>query len=293
MQKITPFLWFNDQVEEAAHFYTSVFQNSGIDSVNRMGDDVPGPKGKVMTVTFHLAGLAFMGLNGGPEYSFTPAISFFVSCETREEIDVLWAKLSEGGTALMELGPYPFSEKFGWLQDKYGVSWQLSLAGTQQKIAPYFLFVGKQHGRAEEAVRFYTSVFKNSSIRQIDHFGKDMGEPEGTVMHAEFVLDGQEFIAMDSALGHPFTFTPAISLFVSCEGQAEVDMFWEKLSHGGEKGPCGWLTDRFGVSWQVVPTVLMELMSDPDREKASRVTQAMLKMSKIDIGLLREAYAGG
>jgi predicted 3-demethylubiquinone-9 3-methyltransferase (glyoxalase superfamily) len=290
MQKIIPFLWFNEQAEEAVTFYTSVFTNAKVGDITRFGDDVPGPKGKVMTITFRLAGQEFMALNGGPEFSFTPAVSFFVYCQTPEEIDTLWKKLSPGGNVLMELDRYPFSERFGWLADPYGVSWQLSLARLPQKISPYLMFVGKQHGKAEEAARYYTSLFKNSSISQIERYGKGQAEPEGTVMHARFILDGQEFMAMDSSLEHQFTFTPAISFFVNCENQAEVDSFWEKLSAGGEKGQCGWLVDQFGVSWQVVPTVLGELISDPDPEKARRVTQAMLKMTKIDIGQLRLAY---
>ena len=290
MQKITPFLWFNDHAEEAMTFYTSIFQDSMIESISRFGDDVPGPKGKVMTGTFRLAGQEFMALNGGPQYQFTPATSFFVVCQDEKEIDALWEKLSAGGTVLMELGRYPFSEKFGWLNDRYGLSWQLSQAGLQQKITPFLMFVGDQAGRAEEAIRFYTAVFTNSTTINIQHYGAGMGEPEGTVQHAVFKLNGEEFMALDSGQGHAFTFTPAVSFFVSCETQEEVDYFWEKLSEGGEKGPCGWLTDPFGVSWQIVPTILGVLMNDPDPEKARRVTQAMLQMGKIDIAGLKRAY---
>jgi predicted 3-demethylubiquinone-9 3-methyltransferase (glyoxalase superfamily) len=293
MQKITPFLWFNDQSEEAVNFYISLFQNSKIYEINRLGDDVPGPKGKVLTITFQLAGQEFMALNGGPEYTFTPAVSFFVLCQTPEEIDALWNKLSAGGNVMMELDRYPFSEKFGWVADRYGVSWQLSLAGLPQKIDPFLMFVGAQHGRADEAIRFYTTVFPNSRIDQVQRYGKDQGEPEGTVMHARFTIAGQEFMAMESSGDHRFTFTPATSFFVHCENQAEVDYFWEKLSEGGKKGPCGWLTDPFGVSWQIVPNILGELMSDPDAKKADRVTQAMLKMTKIDIAQLKQAYEQG
>ncbi len=293
MQKITPFLWFNDQAEEAIHFYTSLFRSAKIGTVTHFGDDVPGPKGKVITATFQLAGLELMALNGGPEFSFTPAISFFVYCQTPEEIDALWKQLSVGGNVMMELDQYPFSEKFGWVADRYGVSWQLTLARLPQKITPFLMFVGIQNGKAEEAIHFYTSLFQNSSIDQIERYGKGQGEPEGAVMHARFTLNGQGFMAMDGGREHGFNFTPAISFFVHCENQAEVDYFWEKLSEGGEKGQCGWLTDRFGVSWQIVPTILGEMMNDPDAERARRVTQAMLQMTKIDIGLLRQAYERG
>jgi predicted 3-demethylubiquinone-9 3-methyltransferase (glyoxalase superfamily) len=291
MQKIVPYLWFDDQLEEAVNLYTSIFQNSRIDSITHFGDEVPGPKGKVMTASFQLAGTDFLALNGGPEFSFTPSISFFVSCQDEAEIDALWSRLSEGGQALMELGSYPFAEKFGWVSDRYGLTWQLILSRTPQKISPYLLFVGAQAGRAEEAMQFYTSLFENASILQVERYGKDMGEKEGNVMLARFFLEGQEFLSADSSLEHAFTFTSAISLFINCKDQAEVDYFWKRLSEGGAEGPCGWLTDRFGVSWQVIPIRLGELMSDPDPEKAGRVTQAMLKMSKIDVAQLERAYS--
>ncbi len=291
MQKITPFLWFDEQAEEAAHFYTSIFKNAEIGTITRFGEEVPGPKGKVIMLTFRLGDEEFSALNGGPEFKFTPAISFFVYCQTPEELEALWGSLCEGGSVLMELGQYPFSEKFGWVADRFGISWQLSLARVPQKVTPYLMFVGEQQGKAEEAIHFYTALFENSSIGQIERYAKGQGEPEGTVMHARFTLAGQAFMAMDSSLEHNFTFTPAISFFVDCKDQAEVDYFWEKLSEGGEKGQCGWLTDRYGISWQIVPSILGQLMSDPDAERAKRVTQAMLKMTKLDIGLLQQAYA--
>ena len=294
MQKIFPFLWFNNQAEEAVNLYTSVFKNSSVGEMTRYPEGTPGVPGQVMTVDFTLAGQEFSALNGGPEFNFTPATSFFVSCETEEELDTLWQTLTEGGAVLMELGEYPFSKKFGYLNDRFGVPWQLSLTGEQQKITPFLMFVGNQAGRAEEAINYYTRLFKNTRIEHIDRFGPEMaeaGEREGTVMHARFVLDGMEFMAMDSAQDHRFTFTEAVSYFVRCEDQAEVDYFWNNLTgNGGEESMCGWLKDKFGVSWQIVPNVLFDLMNDPDPEKANRVTQAMLKMQKIDIGGLKQAY---
>lgn len=290
LQKITPFLWFNDNAEEAVNFYTSIFQNSKIKNVARYGDAGPGPKGAVMIVDFQLEAQPFIALNGGPEYTFTPAISFFVNCETQQEIDELWNELSRGGTVLMGLDTYPFSEKFGWVEDKFGVSWQLNLASRAQKITPFLMYVGEQHGKAEEAMHFYLSLFKNSSILKVERYGAGEGEPEGSVKHAVFTLDGQEFMAMESNGPHPFTFTPALSLFVNCETQREVDELWEKLTAGGEEVACGWLKDRYGVSWQIVPSILGQLMQDKDPEKAQRVTQALFQMKKIDIKTLQEAY---
>jgi len=280
MQKIRPFLWFDGKAEEAAKFYTSIFKNSEIRSISQM------------SATFQLDGLEFIALNGGPQFKFSPATSFFVECERREELDAEWKRLSKSGTVLMELAAYPFSEKFGWVQDEFGVSWQLNLAGRKQTITPFLMFVGEHYGKAEEAMNFYISLFKNSSVTRIERYGAGEAEAEGTVKHAKFALNGQRFMAMDSGREHPFTFTPAISFFVSCDTQEEINYFWEKLSAGGEKSRCGWLKDKFGVSWQIVPPVLGEFLNDEDEEKSERVMKAMLEMDKLDIKALRRAYQG-
>jgi predicted 3-demethylubiquinone-9 3-methyltransferase (glyoxalase superfamily) len=306
-QKITPYLWFDDQAEEAANAYVSLFSSvrgsasdgnaSKIGSISRYGEagaQVSGkPGGTVMTVEFQLAGQKFVALNGGPEFNFTPAISFFVSCETEQEIDELWQKLSDGGDVLMPLATYPFSEKFGWLNDKYGLSWQMMLAGSALAITPFLMFVGEQQGKAEEAVNFYRSLFENSSVFHIERYGENQGEPEGSVLHARFSLGGQQFMAMDSSEEHDFTFTEAISFLVNCETQEEVDELWEKFTADGEEGPCGWLKDPYGVSWQIIPAALTEMLADKDAGKAERAMKAMLKMKKIDIEGLRKAYMAG
>jgi predicted 3-demethylubiquinone-9 3-methyltransferase (glyoxalase superfamily) len=291
MQKITPFLWFDQQAEEAMNFYTSVFKNSKVGQISRYGEAGPGPAGSVLTASFELDGLQFTALNGGPAFSFTPAVSFFVSCQTQGEIDGLWEELSAGGSELMPLQQYPFSEKFGWLQDRFGLSWQLNLGGNGQKIIPFLMFVGQQHGKAEEAMTFYTSLFPDSGIDMITRHGPDQSEAEGTVMQAVFRLAGQEFMALDSALEHAFTFTEATSFSVDCRSQEEVDFFWEKLGQGGDESAqqCGWLKDRYGLSWQIVPSRLIELMNDRDPARAQRVTEAMLQMKKIEIAALERA----
>lgn len=289
MQKIVPFLWFDGRSEEAANFYTSLFKNSKIKRINRYGEAGPGLKGTVMSVTFELEGQKFYALNGGPEFTFTPAISFFVNCDTKEEMDRLWKKLSEGGMVLMELNKYSFSEKFGWTIDQFGVSWQLNLADATQKINPFLMFVGDQQGKAEEAMNFYIAIFNNSSIASIERYGTGEGEPVGTVKRAKFVLNRQEFMAIDSSQPHSFTFTPAISFFVNCETQEELDELWEKLLEGGESQGPGWIKDKYGLSWQVVPTILDKLLNDPDLEKSKRVMNAMLQMEKLDIEKLKQA----
>jgi predicted 3-demethylubiquinone-9 3-methyltransferase (glyoxalase superfamily) len=292
MEKIIPFLWFNTQAEAAAMYYVSIFGTSKIVRTDRYGDAGPGPKGAVFTVDFLLEGQTFIALNGGPEFNFTPAISFFVTCRTENEADAAWGKLAEGGKVMMPLQKYPFSQKFGWVADRYGVTWQLNLTGGGKKITPFFMFVGKQHGKADEAMRFYVSLFKDSKIEQVERYGPDQPEPEGKVMHARFVLAGQQFMAMESRGQHDFSFTPALSLFVNCATQVEVDGLWEKLSDGGRKDQCGWLQDRYGVSWQIVPVGLRELVQSKDAARSRRAVEAMMKMSKLDIRELQRAYDG-
>lgn len=283
MQKVTPFLWFDANAEEAMNFYTSLFSDG------KILNSSPGPDGKMMVGTFSIGGYQFMALNGGPLYKFTPAISFFIYCKTESQINELWQKLSDGGKILMEFGKYPFSKKYGWVNDKYGVSWQLHLTETETKIVPCLLFTGKQAGKAQSAIDFYTSLFKDGKTMYAYHYEEGEGDKPEYLKHAGFSLAGQDFIAMDSGFHHAFTFNEAVSLFVNCEDQKEVDYFWNSFTKNGESGQCGWLKDEFGVSWQIIPKQLGELMGDPDREKANRVLQAMLKMQKIDISDLEKA----
>jgi predicted 3-demethylubiquinone-9 3-methyltransferase (glyoxalase superfamily) len=156
-----------------------------------------------------------------------------------------------------------------------------------QKITPFLWFDGK----AEEAMNFYVSIFKNSKVLSVTRYGDAGPGPKGSVMAATFELDGQEFFALNG--GPHFTFSPAISFFVKCETQQEVDAFWEKLSEGGQKQRCGWLKDKFGVSWQIVPTVLGTMLRDKDAARSSRVMKAMLQMDKLDIAGLQQAYEQG
>ena len=155
-----------------------------------------------------------------------------------------------------------------------------------QKITPFLWFDGK----AEEAMNFYVSIFKNAKVGKVTRYPEGGPAPAGTVLTCSFQLDGQEFIALNA--GPMFSFTPAISFSVDCKSQEEVDHYWEKLSEGGQKERCGWLKDKFGLSWQISPTVLGELMGDKDPEKAKRVMQAMMQMDKIDIAKLKQAYEG-
>ncbi len=293
MQKITPHLWFDKEAKEAAEFYTSVFRDSKINNTTTLHNT---PSGSVDIVSIELLGQEFTLISAGPLFKFNPSISFLVACKTKNDVDELWVKLSAGGTALMELGEYPFSERYGWVQDRYGLSWQVMFMSghtTTQKITPTLMFVGKQSGRAEEAINFYATVFHNAKVGDIDRYSKGE-EPDkaGTIKHAAFTLEGQEFAAMDSALEHGFAFNEAISFIVNCETQEEIDYYWGKLSADPKAEQCGWLKDKYGVSWQIVPTVMDEMLRDNDKERLARVTEAFLKMKKFDIEVLLKAYKG-
>lgn len=276
---IYPCLWFDGKAREAADFYCSVFEDASITSENQT------------VVVFETYGHKFMCLNGGPGFSINPSISFYMICDTEKEIDRIHKALMDGGSELMPLGKYDWSEKYVWLQDKFGVNWQLSYGGFEkidQKISIMLMFTGEKAGRAEQAINFYTSVFGTvSDIIGIARYSKDDNDTEGTIKHAEFRLGHQAFMAIDSSYMHKFGFNEAVSLVVECDTQEEIDYFWDKLTEGGEEVQCGWLKDRYGVSWQVVPEILGKLMSDPSR--AESVTKAFLRMKKFDIEKLLQA----
>ncbi len=292
MQNLSTCLWFDDKAEEAVKFYTSIFNNSEVGGTSHYTEasvvHSRKPVGSILTIKFKLEGLEFLALNGGPLFKLTPAISYFVSCETESELDEYFIKLSEGGSVLMPLDKYPFSEKFAWVADKFGVSWQLNLAKREQKIAPFLMFVGGQHGRAEEAANFYVSQFPNSRIVNVTRWGVNEPGEEGTIKHLIFTLNGREFMVMDSQHPHQFTFSLATSLVANCDTQDEIDKLWKNLAEGGQYSECGWLMDKFGVSWQVVPAALEKWLTEGD-EIAERVMAEVMKMKKLDIATLASA----
>jgi Uncharacterized protein conserved in bacteria len=248
----------------------------------------------VEIVTADLLGQEFTLLSAGSFFKFNPSISFHISCKTKEEVDVVWERLIKGGTVLMEIGEYPFSERYGWVQDRYGLSWQVIFTGDREKvqrITPVLMFVGKVYGKTEEAVTHYTSIFKNAAVTTMLKYGKgEEPDIEGTVKYADFTLEGKEFGAMDSAHEHNFAFNEAISFMVHCDTQEEIDHYWEALSAVPESEQCGWLKDAYGVSWQIVPTAMDMMMSEGTSEQIGRVTQAFLKMKKFDIAELQKVY---
>lgn len=278
-QLITPFLWFNGKAEEAAHFYTSFIKNSKVESVTPM------------VSVFNLNGLKFNALNGGDMFQFTNAISLFIKTNDLKEIDAIWKILKEDGTILMDLDEYEWSKKYGWIKDKYGLSWQIFLDEAPLEILPAFLFVNDQFGNAQEAIEFYCSLFKDSKTQYVVKFDENKPTLKDKIQYTEFTLANQLFIAMESPEDHDFGFNEAFSFVIHCENQDEVDYYWNSfINLGGQEGQCGWLKDKFGISWQVIPKLLVQLLNDSDKQKADRVMNAMMKMKKIECSKLEEAH---
>jgi predicted 3-demethylubiquinone-9 3-methyltransferase (glyoxalase superfamily)/uncharacterized protein YndB with AHSA1/START domain len=265
--KIYPCFWFDGQAKEAAEFYCATFGDGKI--------TIDSP----MLVHFELAGQKFMGLNGGPQFKPNPSISFYVVCSSAAEVDIVWAKLIEGGSALMPLDSYPWSARYGWVQDRFGVSWQLAVGNIEevgQKYTPLLMFTND----------LYSKICAPSALMGIARF--EEGEPTpGLIKHAQFKLMNQTFMAMDSPIPHAFNFNEGISLVIDCVDQAEVDHFWDNFTAKGQEGRCGWLNDEFGVSWQVVPRALPQLMMDADPDTAQYAMNALMQMRKIEIDKLR------
>jgi predicted 3-demethylubiquinone-9 3-methyltransferase (glyoxalase superfamily) len=265
-------LWFDGRIKEATQFYCSLFPNSKIHAENNI------------ITKFEIEGTTLKLLNGGTLFKLNPSISFFVKCETKEEIEKLWASFLDGGKVMMNLGTYPWCAQYGWIEDKYGMTWQLflgNLAAGEQKIIPCMLFTKEAYGRAEEAMQFYASIFKDGKILSSDYYTEQEVPFTGKLKYGSFQIHNKQFAAMDGPGDHTFQFNEGLSFVVECEDQEEVDYFWNKLTDEGHEGQCGWLKDKFGVSWQIIPIVLNQLMGNPATAEKART--AFTKMKKFVI----------
>ena len=301
MQKIVPHLWFDDNAVEASAFYVEAFgKDSAILHRSVIKDT---PSGDCDFVLFKLWGFEFMGISGGPAFTIKPTISFMLNFDpsvdprARESLDALWEKLSDGGKPLMELNEYPFSKRYGWIQDKYGVNWQLILTNPQGEprppVIPSLMFTGDNTGKAGEAIDFYVSAFKNAKRGMTAEYPPGASpEPAAKIMFADFMLAGQWFTAMDSGHMHDFTFNEAVSLLVRCDTQEEVNELTDKLSASPKDEQCGWLKDRYGLSWQMHPVAWEEMMQSGKQEGIDRALKAFLTMKRVDIAALKKAYDG-
>lgn len=297
--QLVPCLWLDDQAEQAAALYARTFPGGRVTGTSRYPSAAPNPGGRppgsVLTVEVELAGTAFTLLNGGPMFRPTPSLSFFVHVDRPADADPLWEALADGGQPMMSLGEYPWSPRYGWIQDRFGISWQVIAARRPPggaTIAPCLMFAGAVHGKAEEAMRFYAGLFPGGRLVDVARYAAGEG-PEGTVKHGRFQLAGQDLVAMDAHGDHGFGFTEGVSLQVMCEDQATVDRHWDALAAGGTHGPCGWLKDRYGLSWQVVPSAFARWLGGPDAAANDRVFAAMLTMGRLDMAALERAFGGG
>jgi predicted 3-demethylubiquinone-9 3-methyltransferase (glyoxalase superfamily) len=282
-QKITPNLWFDGNAKEAVEFYMAAFPDSKVtftayypkSAEEGLADFQLDMAGKELSIDFTLGEQQFTAINAGPEFQFNPSVSFMLNFDpsrdkqAREHLDELWSKLVDGGEVLMPLQAYPFSKHYGWVKDRYGLTWQLMLTNPDGEprpfIVPALMFVGKNTNHAEEAFNFYVSVFKDSKAGTLARYTEDAGPAKaGSLMYADFMLANQWFAAMDSGVEHSFTFNEAVSLAVTCKDQAEIDYFWEKLSTAPESEQCGWCKDKYGLSWQIVPENMEALMKKPN-----------------------------
>lgn len=293
MQKIVPHLWYDKEAKEAAKFYISLFDQSRLLNATILENT---PSGDAEIISFELAGQEFKAISAGPFFQFNPSVSLMVACDSEEEVNTKWAALVAGGSELMPLGEYPFSKRYSWLQDRYGLSWQLMLTDSGnpvQKITPNLLFSNEACGKAEEAVNYYAEIFENAEIGLISKYGPgEAMSVKAIVNYAAFKLCGVNFSAMDNGFDVDFSFNEAVSFIVNCKGQKEIDYYWDRLSAVPEAEQCGWLKDKFGVSWQIVPESMNELLFNGSRDEIRRITEAFLKMKKFDLAALEKARIG-
>ena len=253
-----------------AAFYCSVFPDTHIIDEN------------AIVIILNMNGQKIMLLNGGDHFKPNPSISFMYLSDDKALVKTIWKKLIKGGNALMDFDTYPWSEAYGWLNDPFGVSWQLYYGKPEniyQTLVPTLMFTGKNNGKAKEAIHFYRSIFPNSKLRGILEYSGSEGEITGNIQHGEFLIADYLLMIMDSSLDHKFNFNEGISLVVTCKDQHEIDHYWDALiADGGRESMCGWLKDRYGISWQIVPEKLGELL-----DQNPKAHQALLKMNKIEI----------
>ena len=293
MQKIVPHLWFDTQAIEAANWYVSIFAHSAITSVSQLHGT---PSGDVDTVEFTLNGVDFSAISAGPIFKLNAAISLMVTCRSAEEVDALYAQLGKDASIRMPLGAYPFSKRYVWLEDRFGLNWQLCYFETDeiaQKIRPVLLFSVDVCGKAEEALAFYADIFPGAHLGYVNHYlPGEAQDARAKTNYAELTLLELQFVAMDHGVGGEEPFNEAFSFMVLCKDQAQIDYYWDKLSFVPEAEQCGWLKDKFGISWQIVPETMSELLSTATPEEAQRITEVFLGMKKLDIRALEQAKRG-
>jgi len=298
MQKIVPHLWFDTEAEQAAEFYCRTFPNSKIISKAKIVDT---PSGDCDFMTFNLNGHDFMAISAGPDFKINPSISFLLNFDpsqdpkAEENLRILWEKLADGGAPLMPLQEYSFSKLYGWIQDRFGVTWQLMLTDPSGEprpfITPSLMFSQDNTNKAEEAITFYVETFKGSKAGTLARYPEAAGPAnQGSIMYGDFMIENQWHAAMDSGVEQSFTFNEGVSLLVNCDTQEEIDYYSDKLSAVPEAEQCGWVKDRYGVSWQLSPTAMNDMFQNGTREQIDRMSQTFLKMKRLDIAKIEAAF---
>lgn len=274
---IFPCIWFDKNAQEAAQFYTTVFEDATILSQNPM------------VTIMHINGCQFMLLNGGNTYSPNPAISYYVYCGSEEMVQNIYAKITEKGKILMALDSYDWSPKYAWVEDEYGVNWQLDVndSSSEQKIVPSIMLSNEQFLKTKEIQQFYTSTFVPSEVLLEANYPAGSSVPEDALLFTQFRIKDMLLNAMSNSQPFEYSFTAGNSFVVECDFQEDIDFYWETLGENGSYQMCGWLTDSYGISWQIVPKILKQLMADENR--APRVIEAFLDMQKFNIQKLKDA----
>ncbi len=276
-------LWIDGAPQETADFYLDIFDKSEQKRSLRFVEDIHGRPGEIATIELNLAGSEFILLNGGPEFTPTPAISYVINCEDNTQLENVWQRLSADGTVLMEFQEYPEIGLFGWVEDRYGFSWQVKIGEGAQSITPCIMFANERYEKAQEAVTEWLTIFGGGTDFRLLN-------DDQTTQLTGFHLYDQSFLTMDSPEEHKFGFSMANSFYIYCEDQDEIDRLWESVTNEGTEYPCGWMMDKFGISWQTVPRDLSDLLDDHHFEKAYQTTLALYKMKKIDIEKLRSVH---
>lgn len=299
MQKIVPNLWFAGDAEEGGEFYARAFEDARSEVISRyptegLVDFQREMAGAALTVDVVIAGFRLTLINAGPEFRPDSGVSFMVTfdpstdADARAHLGETWARLADGGTVKLDLGEYPFSPYYGWIEDRFGVNWQLILGDPDRPagaaVMPALLFGGASQNQARAAVEQYTTLFADARVDMVSEYPSDTGPaPAGAVQFCSFTLEGQWFVAMDSGVEQRQSFTPGVSLAIACADQAEIDRLWAALSRVPDAEQCGWCVDEFGLSWQIVPAAMGELITSPGAYRA------LMDMKKISIADLQAA----
>lgn len=271
---IYPCVWHNQTAREAAEFYQLVLPACSIIEENPVAVQLQVFDKKILL------------LNGGPQFMPNPSISFFLYARSAQEAKEIFEQLSEGGKVLMPFEKYPWAAQYGWIEDRYHTSWQITWDENYPQtgeLKPSLLFANDVQGKAQEAIDFYSSVFPQHMTLQIERYPAETGATAGQIMFSEIELEKQRFILMDSGIPHAFDFNEGVSFVLECNDQEEIDYYWEKFTGTGTESMCGWCSDQYNVFWQVIPRNFTSMIQSP------QAVEAFMKMRKIEIDVLKNA----